>query len=111
MSAKRSRILETVHAAARDLRAAGVMSQVTMREFDALCLPKVKPFSARQIQRIRGANRVSQEVFAAYLNTSPSTVRQWEQGKKRPSGPALRLLDLVARKGLQVLEDRQHRVA
>jgi len=107
MKTKRRRILETVRRTARDLRAAGVMDQVTMREFDAMRLPEVKSLSARQIQRIRSANNVSQEVFAAYLNTSASTVRQWEQGKKHPSGPALKLLDLVARQGLQVLEDRQ----
>ena len=107
MKTKRSKILEAVHGTARDLHAAGVLAQMTMREFDAMCLPKIKPLSARQIQRIRSDNKVSQEVFAAYLNTSPSTVRQWEQGKKHPSGPALKLLDLVARQGLAVLEDRQ----
>jgi len=42
-------------------------------------------------------------VFAAYLNTSVSTVQKWEVGEKTPSGTALKLLDLVERKGLKAL--------
>ncbi|WP_227657480.1 helix-turn-helix domain-containing protein [Candidatus Magnetaquicoccus inordinatus] len=30
-------------------------------------------------------------------------MQQWEQGQKKPSGPALRLLDLIDRNGLTVL--------
>jgi len=37
------------------------------------------------------------------LNTSLSTIRQWEIGEKRPSGPSLKLLDLLDRKGLETL--------
>ncbi len=37
------------------------------------------------------------------LNTSPSTVRQWEIGEKQPSGPSLKLLNLIDRKGLEAL--------
>ena len=59
--------------------------------------------SAAQIKRLRTRLRVSQAVFAAYLNTSPSTVQKWERGEKKPNGPSLKLLDLVERKGLEVL--------
>ena len=96
-------ILETVHETAQNLRDAGVMDQTTMREFDALCLPKVKTYSAAQIKRIRVRNKASQRVFAAYLNTSPSTVQKWEQGAKKPNGPSLKLLNLVDSKGLEAL--------
>jgi putative transcriptional regulator len=44
-----------------------------------------------------------QAVLAAVLNTNVSTVRQWEIGEKRPSGPSLKLLDLLDRKGLGAL--------
>ena len=74
-----------------------------MREFDAMCLPPVKQYTARDIKRIRKNLRVSQPVFAAYLNVAKSTVAQWEQGGKKPRGPSLKLLDLVERKGLGVL--------
>lgn len=52
---------------------------------------------------LRLREKASQAVFAAYLNTSVSTVQKWEVGEKSPSGPALKLLDLVERKGLKAL--------
>ena len=79
------------------------MDTITMREFDALCLPPIKDYSAQQIKRLRLRYKASQAVFAAYLNTSPSTVQKWEQGQKHPNGPSLKLLNLVDRKGLDVL--------
>lgn len=96
-------ILDMVHDSARDLHAAGVMKEATLREFDALCLPPVKEYSAAQIKGIRTRVKASQGVFAAYLNISKSTVQKWEQGTKRPNGPSLKLLNLVAEKGLEVL--------
>ena len=96
-------ILDAVHESAKDLHKAGVMKEATLREFDALCLPPVKEYTAVQIRRIRTQNRASQGVFAAYLNTSVSTVQKWEQGQKKPNGPSLKLLNLVAEKGLEVL--------
>lgn len=103
MKRKTSRILSEVHEAASGLHAAGLVDAVTMREFDALCLPPVPDYSARDIKRIREGCRVSQGVFAAYLHVSRSTVAQWEQGEKSPRGASLKLLDLVDRKGLGVL--------
>ncbi len=97
------KILDTVHKTAEGLRDAGVMSTRTMREFDALCLPPVRDLSAAQIKRLRMRNKASQAVFAAYLNTSPSTVQKWEQGQKKPNGPSLKLLNLVKNKGLAAL--------
>ena len=38
--------------------------------------------------------KVSQPVFASYLNVSPQTVKAWEQGTRRPDTAALRLLQL-----------------
>jgi putative transcriptional regulator len=96
-------ILDAVHQTAKGLHKAGVMDKQTMREFDALCLPPVKKLSATQIRRLRRRNKASQAVFAAYLNTSASTVQKWEQGQKKPNGPSLKLLNLVEQKGLEVL--------
>jgi putative transcriptional regulator len=79
------------------------MDETTMREFDALCLPPVKIYTPAQIKRLRRRFKASQAVFAAYLNTSPSTVQKWEQGQKKPNGPSLKLLNIVDKKGLEVL--------
>lgn len=98
-------ILDTIHESAKGLHKAGVMNDVTLREFDALCLPPVKTYTPAQIRRIRERVRASQAVFAAYLNTSTSTVQKWEreQGGKKPNGPSLKLLNLVDKKGLEAL--------
>ena len=99
----RKSILKVVHDGARDLYKIGLMDEVTMRNFDAICLPPVKEYTATQIKRLRMKHKASQAVFAAYLNTSKSTIQKWEQGQKKPNGPSLKLLNLVEKKGLQAL--------
>ncbi|MDR3491784.1 MAG: DNA-binding transcriptional regulator [Gammaproteobacteria bacterium] len=95
-------ILEVVHETAKGLYDAHIINATTMREFDELCLPKIKELSPRQIKSIRLREKVSQPVFAKFLNTTLSTVRQWEQGEKHPRGTSLRLLNLVEEKGLAI---------
>ena len=69
-----------------------------------LKLPKPAPaVSPRDVEKIRARLKVSQPVFARYLNTSESTVEKWESGAKRPSGMALKLLDIAEKHGLKVL--------
>jgi putative transcriptional regulator len=100
---KKSGLMENAHEMAKGLYEAGIIDSMTMREFDVLCLPPVKELSHTEIKKIRLREKVSQVVFARYLNTSPSTVRQWEQGEKHPRGTSLKLLNLVAKKGLEIL--------
>jgi putative transcriptional regulator len=71
MRKTKSAILEAVHETARGLHNAGVMDQITMREFDRLCLPPVAPLAPEQIKQIREASRVSQAVFAASAEHQP----------------------------------------
>ena len=52
---------------------------------------------------LRERLQLSLSVLASLLNTSDSTVRKWEQGDKRPSGPSLKLLHLLDRKGLEAV--------
>ena len=101
MRKTKSAILEVVHETATGLHQAGVMDQVTLRQFDRLCLPAVEPLAPLQIKQIRETSRVSQAVFAALLNTSLSTVQKWEICQKRPTGTALKLLHLVQKRGLE----------
>ena len=74
-----------------------------MREFDESCLSVPAALEPKRIKRIRESQHVSQPVFARYLNTSESTVEKWETGAKRPSGMALKLLDIVQKHGLKML--------
>ena len=96
-------ILDIAHEMAQDLFKAGAMDEISMRRIEALCLPPKRPLRPEDIRRIRKANHVSQAAFAAILGTGKTTVQQWEQGQKKPSGPAQRLLDLIDRKGLAAL--------
>ena len=98
-----SEILNIAHETGQDLFKAGAMDEITMRRIEALCLPTKRPFRPENIQRIRTANQMGQPVFAAILGIGKTTVQQWEQGQKKPSGPAQRLLDLIDRKGLAAL--------
>ena len=88
---------------ARGLYELGAIDGRTMREFRSFRVEEPKTYSAYEIKRLRLREKVSQAVFAAYLNTSVSTVQKWEIGEKQPGGPALKLLDLVERKGLKAL--------
>jgi putative transcriptional regulator len=93
---------EAIHSAVEGMYRAGTIDKATMRSFDASCLapPAIKP---RQIKALRERHRVSQPVFARYLNTSESTVEKWETGAKKPSGMALKLLSVVQKHGLKML--------
>ena len=96
----RSDALSAVHETALGLHDAGVMDKRTMKEFDELCLTPVENLTAEQIRRIRLREKASQAVFARYLNVTTGLVSQWERGEKRPRGASLKLLTLVAKKGL-----------
>lgn len=99
----RSPVLEAVHEGASGLHRLGFIDKRRMAEFDALCLPPVPKYSRTRIVALRRRLQVSQAVMASLLNTSVSTVRKWEQGDKQPSGPSLKLLDLLDRKGLEAV--------
>lgn len=99
----KSDAFEAIHSAASGLHRSGVVNKQTMREFDTLCLAEPPQFDAKSIAKIRKAAKVSQPVFAKYLNTSTSTVQKWESGAKQPSGMAARLLQVVQKHGLDVL--------
>ena len=97
-----SRMIDEALETMRDLETVGAMSKRTLRDFEALAVPP-PDYNAEGIRLLRERLRVSQAVFAAYLNASLSTVQKWETGEKRPSGAALRLLSVIDRRGLEVL--------
>ena len=99
----KSRLLEAVHETAQDLHKLGFIDKRTMREYDVLCVAPVSAYSAEQIRSLRERYRLSQAVMASVLNTSLSTVQKWEIGDKHPSGPSLKLLNILDRKGLEAL--------
>jgi putative transcriptional regulator len=98
-----SPVLGAVHRMMEDAHAVGAIDKRTMRRFDASCLVPVPEVAPDQIRALRDRENVSQTMFAHYLNVTPGLVSQWERGEKRPSGPSLKLLSLVERKGLEAI--------
>lgn len=98
----KSDISEALHSSASALFKVGALGKATMREFDARHL-MAADMEPDEIRKIRQDNKVSQPVFACYLNTSPSTIEKWETGAKKPSGMALKLLGAVKKHGLEIL--------
>ncbi|CAM3876126.1 DNA-binding protein [Pseudomonas reidholzensis] len=98
-----SKLIESLRDDLSALYAAGAVSKVTLRDFEAICPAPVRDFSALDIRQLRETLNFSQPVFALHLHTSASTVRKWEQGETRPAGPALKLLNVIADKGLHAI--------
>ena len=98
-----SKIIESLRDDMAELHREGVVGKVTMREFESICPLPVRALTALDIRAMRLALNFSQPVFALHLNTTASTIRKWEQGESRPAGPALKLLNVIADKGLQAI--------
>lgn len=99
----KSSAFEAIHSHVSGMLRAGTIDKTTMRHFDEVCVAAPRNFAPADIKKLRETNRVSQPVFARYLNTSESTVEKWETGAKKPSGMALKLLSIVQKHGLDVL--------
>ncbi|WP_187830049.1 helix-turn-helix domain-containing protein [Siccirubricoccus phaeus] len=88
-------ILATAHELGAALHSVGATDEITMRELDQLCLPPPRVYGKSDVVRIRRRTRMSQPVFAKLLGVGKSAVVQWELGTKKPSGTALRVLELL----------------
>jgi len=95
--------MASIHETAEGLHEAGLMDKVTLRQFNELCLTPVKPLRPEEILALREREHASQAVFARYLNVTTGLVSQWERGEKHPHGASLKLLALVAKKGLEAI--------
>lgn len=90
----KSAIAETV----TGLMLHGIETSFTEKELKELGVKITAPeLNGRDTAKIRKKVNLSQAVFARLLNVSSSTVRQWEQGKRNPTGSTKVLLDLLRR--------------
>ena len=89
-------VKEAIGSAVQDIVDIGINVSFTKKELDELGVkvPKVS-LDADAIQTIRKNMNISQMVFAKLLNVSLSSVRQWEQGARRPTGATMVLLELL----------------
>jgi len=70
---------------------------------------RVFEFDKINVQSIRKKYGLSQDKFAKLLGISISTLRNWEQGRRKPDGPA-RILLLVAAKHPEAILDAVHKL-
>ena len=63
----------------------------------------IHEFSALDVKAIRAKLGMSQSEFASAFGISVSTLRHWERGDRAPQGPALVLLNVVAKEPEVVL--------
>jgi putative transcriptional regulator len=101
-------IREAILATAGDMRRLGIMDaatheKITLRHLGEEATRAAAPITGDEIRNLREKARLSQAVFAHYLNLTVGYVSQLERGAKRPSGPALVLLDLIRRKGIEAI--------
>jgi len=99
----RSDAFVAIHETMEALHEIGAVDKQTMREFDDACLTPVHVLAPDEIKAIRVREHISQPVFARYLNVSKNLVSDWERGVKKPGGPALRLLTVIQKKGLEAI--------
>jgi putative transcriptional regulator len=97
-------LLET----ADDMRRVGVLDaagheKITLRHLGAKPAAAASPISGDEIRSLREQAHLSQAVFARYLNLTVGYVSQLERGAKRPTGPALALLNVIRRKGIEAI--------
>ena len=92
-----------IHETMEALHGVGAIDRQTMREFDEACLTRVEPMPHERIRALREREHLSQPVVALYLNVSKNLIYDWERGVKKPGGPALRLLTVVEKSGIQAI--------
>src|ERR1041384_3483277 len=105
---KNSRLTKELLETAKDMRDVGLMSgetyeKITMRHLGAKPKAAAAPLTGGQIRAMRERAKLSQAVFAHYLNLTVGYVSQLERGAKQPTGAALALLNVIKRKGIEAI--------
>jgi putative transcriptional regulator len=103
-----SRLMRALLETADDMRRTGVMDaaahdKITLRHLGGQTAETAEPITGAEIRALRERARISQAVFARYLNLTAGYVSQLERGTKRPTGPALVLLNVIRRKGIEAI--------
>ena len=103
-----TRLSHAILEMAADQHRIGVMDdatyrKITMRDVDKAEAAVLAPLTGEEIRALREQSHMSQAVFARHLNLTVGYVSQLERGAKRPTGPALALLDVIRRTGIEAI--------
>lgn len=95
---------------AQELSELGAMPDETLQRINARVrarelrerIGNVQVMNGEQIKAMRARYGMSQSVLAYTLSMSVESVSKWERGQIQPSGPALRLLNIINAKGPEI---------
>jgi putative transcriptional regulator len=107
-TAKPSPLTKTILATAKGMHVGGIIDRrgydkITKRHLGDAGRWATQALTAPEIKALREKAKLSQAVFADYLNVTVGYVSQLERGMKRPSGPTLVLLNVIHRKGIEAI--------
>jgi putative transcriptional regulator len=90
------------------MRASGIIGEddfkLTMRDLNrAPPAETVAPLTGDDIKELRERANMSQAVFARFLHLTADHISKLERGAKCPTGPALVLLNIIRRKGIEAI--------
>jgi putative transcriptional regulator len=77
--------------------------KITLRHLGPDAPPMAAPISGAEIRSLREQAHLSQAALARYLGLTTGYVSQLERGSKQAKGPALALLNIIRRKGIEGL--------
>lgn len=108
MAKKSDRLTKALLETARDMLEGGILEEkeykkITMRHLDKENPSKIDPITSEEIRMLREKAHLSQAVFASYLNLTVGYISQLERGLKEPTGAVLVLLNVIRKKGVDVV--------
>ena len=121
MTKKANSVVEAILEMADDQLRSGLIGKaehekITLRHMGSRGLAMSMPISGEDIRIMREQAHMSQAAFARILNLTVGYVSQLERGVRKPTGPALSLLNVIRRKGIEAIliddiADSKHGVA
>jgi putative transcriptional regulator len=108
MTKKANRVVEAILEMNDDQLRSGLINQaehekITIRHMGDRGLSLSRPMSGEEIRLMREQAHMSQAAFARVLNLTVGYVSQLERGIRKPTGPALSLLNIIRRKGVEAI--------
>lgn len=105
---KNSGLAEALLETAEDMAELGLLTpdehrKITLRHAGSRQPSDLIELSGEDIRALREKANMSQAVFARYLNLTTGYVSQLERGAKKPKGPALVLLNLIRKRGIDAI--------
>lgn len=77
----------------------------SVKEMKAGKAARVSRVEPNEVAEARGKTGLTQREFAEVLHISPRTLQEWEQGRRKPSGPAKALIEIAFRHPEIIRED------